>query len=128
MFRVFNSGGRGLACKNRDLGHPGRPGRPTKTIQKRETANIGNLPFPLSEQKMNFRVSEVPKLVPGSAPTVLPELLRVRFGHPGTLVRFLNLVLGALMGSADHSGRQIRVRKIVFSVSITDFSMKKPRT
>ena len=62
-------------------------------------------------------VPEVPQVGPGSAPTVLPELLRMHLEHPGTLVRLPNLFFGALMGSADHSGEPNSVPKLdVFGV------------
>ncbi len=73
-------------------------------------------------------VPEVPKLVPGSPPTVLPERLRVHLKHFGTLVRYPNLVLDALVGSADHSGGQIWSQKWIFLVPASELSREKPRT
>ena len=71
---------------------------------------------------------EVPQLVPGPPPTVLPERLRVHLKHFGTNVRYPNLVLDALVGSADHSGGQIWCRTLIFLVPVSELSREKPRT
>ena len=73
-------------------------------------------------------VPEVPQLVPGSPPTVFPERPRVHLKHFGTLVRYPNLVLDALVGSADHSGGQIWCRKLILLVPASELSKEKSRT
>ena len=73
-------------------------------------------------------VLEVPQLVPGSPPTVFPERLRVQLKHFGTLVRYPNLVLDALVGSTDHCGGQIWSQKLIFLVSVRELPKEKPRT
>ena len=97
-----------------------RPGR----TRSRESEKLKNYAFP--EQKaQDFMVPEVPQLVPGSPPTVLPERLRVHLKHFGTFVRYPNLVLDALVGSADHSGGQIWSQKWIFLVPASELSREK---
>ena len=124
----FQFWGRGVGVQKQGLGSPWASWTSAEDHPETRNCKHRKPSISLSEQKMNFRVSKVPQLVPGSAPTVLPELLRVRFGHPGTLVPFPNLVLGALMGSWDHSGRQIWCRKLLLSVPANELSKKKSRT
>ena len=70
-------------------------------------------------------VPEVPQLVPGSPPMVFPERLRVHLKHFGTFVRYPNLEMDALVGSADHSAGQIWSQKLIFLVSANEFSRQK---
>ena len=90
----FQFWGRGVGVQKQGFGSPWVSRTSDEDHPEAQNCKHRKPSISLSEQNVDFRVSEVPELVPGSAPTVLPELLRVRFGHPGTLVPFPNLVFG----------------------------------